>query len=47
MSAAVYRLLEDFEAAVNLRLFAAALRENGQAGLADEQVRLWDILMER
>ncbi|MFQ9846499.1 MAG: hypothetical protein ACLRXC_06290 [[Clostridium] leptum] len=46
LSAAVYRLLEDFEAAVNLRLFAAALRENGQAGLADEQVRLWDILME-
>ena len=46
LSAAAYRLLEDFEAAVNLRLFAAALRENGQAGLADEQVRLWDILME-
>lgn len=46
MSAAVYHLLEDFKAAANLRLFAAALRENGQANLADEQVRLWDILME-
>ncbi|MCQ2479358.1 MAG: PD-(D/E)XK nuclease family protein, partial [Clostridia bacterium] len=43
---AVYNLLMDFHVDLNLRNFAKLLISNGEVDLADEQNRVWDILMQ-
>ena len=42
---AVYRLLEEVEAARHLRALSARLSEEGKVELADRQLRLWDVMM--
>ncbi len=42
---AIYRLLIDFHVDANLRVFAQTLMDNGEYDLAEEQNRVWDILM--
>lgn len=43
---AVYRLLEEMKTAEHLKQLALKLEEDGKYGLAEEQLRLWDMLME-
>jgi ATP-dependent helicase/nuclease subunit B len=45
LSEAAYRLLEELQADQQLRGLAGAFRQQGEEALADEQLRLWDILM--
>lgn len=40
-----YRLLEEIETARHLKQLSTALEEDGSFGLAEEQSRLWDLLM--
>lgn len=46
MAAAVYRFLCDTHAADHLTGAADALRDDGEAGSAEEQLRLWKLLMD-
>ena len=45
MALAVYRLLEDVQAAEHLKELAARLAADGRPELAERQLRLWDVLM--
>ena len=45
MALAVYRLLEDVQAAEHLKESAARLAADGRPELAERQLRLWDVLM--
>ncbi len=46
MARAVYFLLDEIGAASSLRVLAADLEREGEPDLAQEQLRLWDLLME-
>ena len=46
MAKAVFTLLEKLEAPKHLKALYRRLRDGGQIGLADQQLRLWDMLME-
>ena len=45
MAAAVYRLLRDVNASDNLKAFAGRLSDGGEPALAQNELRLWDMLM--
>lgn len=42
----IYRLLEEIHTAEHLKEFSLELERDGKFGLAEEQLRLWDMLME-
>ncbi len=46
ISKAVYRLLQDINCAENLKAVAEELEKDGKPSQADEQLRIWDSLME-
>ncbi len=46
VSEAVFRLLTDFDMEKNLPAYCRALEEAGEDGLAQKQVRVWELLME-
>ena len=46
MARAVYRLLQEVDAPQRLKELAAGLEAAGEFNLADEQLRLWDLLMQ-
>ncbi|MCI9273354.1 MAG: helicase [Clostridiales bacterium] len=46
IASSCYRLLEEIESPKHLKRLADALEEEGAFGLAEEQLRLWDLLME-
>lgn len=43
---AAYRLLEEIHTADHLKSFSLELERDGKFALAEEQLRLWDMLME-